>query len=561
MAKARQNPPFGADIISSLEKGVNTRQVEWKIDPSAAVDLLNVDQSKNGVFGRRKGATPFGGIEAEPGGLGQFRDNATDQQNAWAVFGSELFLSTGSGLWETKACGISLVSDRLHMFVEGNWSAASGDQRSMYVSQAAPSSGVTEASMLMAFKGLNAADFSQSASYAPLAIAYFQNRLWIANNQVAGDGNDLAWSELDDGLTYSPANALSIEPGIGGRITALLPARDSTPKLWIFKEDAITLLSPQWGSSGSLIPGIGDELDTITSSLRMLTAGVGCVATRSVVWVPGFEKADVFFLARDGVRSLQRAENDTQIGAGLPLTYNVPAWVDRINFDFAHKAVATVFDNAYHLAVPMDGATDNTHVLRFDLFQQSWSLHNWKWRDASIIPFSNEQRLFFQHMDGTNDCSATGAPDSLPHQVYRAYVGAEDPGGVPVSYKIETRAFSFGDVNIRKRWDELAFIATVPAGETHFPTIVYRSDFRDWTTAASLAISVPDVPIILGQDPLPWVAPDQQLIARRIGLQDVDPGRMIQFRILGESDYALPSFYELRVKAEAEQEIHDNEIG
>lgn len=562
MAEFPRDPPIGKDAFDSLDKGANTRAVEWALDGTSFEDGVNIDQSRNGVWGRRGGVLAIGGIEDVPGGLGAFREQATDEQVAWGIFGSQLYRTDGDGLWEEKACGVSLVRDRLHMFVEGNWVAAGGDQRALYGSQAAPSSGVTEASGIIAFRGLNAADFSQNASYAPICVTYFQNRLWKGSDQVRGDGNDVAWSELDDGLTFSPANELSIEPGLGGRVTALMPARDNSPKLWVFKEEAIILFSPQWGSAGAFIPGTGDELDTINSSVRILTAGVGCVATKSVVWVPGLESADVLFLARDGVRSLQRAENDVQTGAGLPLTYDIPRWIARINFDFAHKAVGRVFENAYHLAVPMDGAVENTHVLVYDLFQNSWKLHDLQMRDLENIPFSNEERLYFQNNFSTGDCSVTGAAAgaSEPYQTYRAFVGSDDPGGSPVGYELITKAFAFGDINIRKRWDELSFCATVGAGERHDVEIAYKVNREDWFELSSVTITVPPETIVLGQTPLTWAIPDQSFVVRRVGLQDAQPGYFMSLRFKNNTDFAQPEFYRVQLTAAAEQEIHDNSL-
>jgi hypothetical protein len=283
-----------------------------------------------------------------------------------------------------------------------------------------------------------------------------------------------------------------------------------------------------------------------------------------VVWVPGLEGADVLFLARDGIRSLRRAENDVQTGAGLPLSYQIPGWIERINFDFAHKAVAAVHNNKYHLAVPMDGAEDNTHILRFDLFQNSWILFDIRARDLGRIPFNGEDRLYFQNTYRAPDCSSTGLASSateteVPFQVYRAYSGSMDPGASQIDYSITTRALHLNNLDVRKRWDQLAIMGTVEAGATHTMLVEYRVDFKDWTTAASLTIAVPDPGIHLGVDALPWVRPDQQLVIRKLDLRDVDPGYIIQFRFSDELDYGRPTFNRVVVRGEHEQRIFSND--
>lgn len=569
----RQTPNEGHEGFQSVHKGVNSRNRPWSIEPVETAHLENLLIDNLGVWSRRKGSSAIGGVEAgAPGGLGQFRDAAENEQYGWGIFGSELFRTTGGGLWEEKACGVSFVADRLHFMVEGNWSAASGDQKALYVSQAAPSSGVTEASSLVAFKATNAADWSQNSSYAPLAITYWQNRLWKANDQVAGNGSDLMWSELDDGLTYSGVNELSIEPGVGGVITGLLPSRDTSPKLWIFKEEMIAILTTFWGSSSALIPSLGDELDLIKSSVQVLTIGIGCIAPKSIAWVPGFQGADVLFLARDGVRSLRRAETDVQAGAGLPVSYNIPVWIDRINFDYAHKAVAQVFDNAYHLAVPLDGATENTHILRFELFTQGWSLHTIQARDLLVIPFTGDQRLFYQNNFASFDTGATNAPNpdtnvSL-YQAYRLYNGSWDPSTNPtdpriVEYRHDTRALVFGDQHIEKSWDHLDLLLSVENGETHSIAVYYNVDLIGWTTMASaLNISAPagQLGVNFGADALPWTvnAAGNKAMQRRLSLSDVPTGTFIQFRFVGDADIAFPSFYNVEVGAHPMQEIFDN---
>lgn len=569
----RTDPPQGHENFQSIHKGANTRNVPWALEQTETVDLLNVMTNKLGIWSRRRGSSAIGGIEGgAPGGLGQYRDPADGEQYGWGIFGSQLYRTTGGGLWDPKACGVSFVADRLHFLVEGNWDATSGDQKALYVAQTVPSSGVTEASSLAVFKANTAADWSQNASHAPLAITYWQNRLWKANDQVDGDGSDLMWSELDDGLTYSPANALSIEPGVGGVITALVPARDSTPKMWIFKEEMVAILTTYWGSSSALIPSLGDELDLIQSSVQVLTIGIGCIAPRSVAWVPGFQSADVLFLARDGVRSLRRAESDVQAGAGLPVSYNIPNWIDRINFDYAHKAVAAVYDNAYHLAVPMDGALENTHILRFDLFTQGWSLHDYQARDVKMIPFGGEQRLYYQCNYPGFDTSSTDAPhldsNASIYQAYRMFHGTWDPSTDPtnprkVPYEHTTRAFLFGERRIEKAWDHLDMLVSIENGETHTVDLYYRVDNIEWTTmATSLIIAPPGgaLGVNFGTDALPWNvnSAGNKALQRKWGLKDLPTGTFLQIKFVGNKDTAVPSFYNVEVAAEPVQEIFDN---
>jgi hypothetical protein len=565
----REDPPSQFARLQSLHGGANTRNAPWILQDTEAEDIQNLDISKLGIWSRRKGAQPFGGLPDIGTSLGHFERKDKDQTLVWGVFGNELYRSNRANAgWDQKACGASFVRDRLHHMVNGHWQPSSAVLNSIYCCQALESSGITEVSMLTAFKSTTAGSWSQHESYAPLAIAYWQARLWKANDQfdasaaADNEGSDLMWSELDDGLTFSPANQLFIEPGVGGPIVALLPTRDSSPKLWVFKENAICLLTPFWGSSSSLIPGAGDELDTIKSSVQVLSIGAGCVAQKSIQWVPGLENSDALFLARDGVRSMMRAEQDVQAGAGLPLTYNIPGWIERINFNNARKAVSAVFDNAYYLAVPMDGSLENSHVLRYDLFQKTWSLHDWQMRDMRVFSVNSEDRFYFLNGFATGDCSVTGSAgvstDSLPYQMYRAFVGTEDPGASQISYFHTTKAFAFNEPTRLKSWDELMILGAVDAGQTHTMELAYRVDFQDWTTLATVVISVPPHDIDFGADPLPWSQPDRKIVQRRIGLRDVPNGTMIQFKFSDSDDYARPGIDLVHVAGTSTQEIFDN---
>lgn len=567
MPEFPREPNPTTDAFPSAHGGVNSRQVSWNLQPHEVADLQDVDVSKVGVWTRRGAASAFGGMQDLPGGVAWFR-KADGDVIGWAVFGNRITRSTFNGSWDVKASNVTLTENVLHMFQEGlyqNANFANNQYRAVYGCQCVPTSGTTEGTILFVFRGDNVANelestqlTTSSGAHAPRVILYFQNRLWKANDQVSGDGNDLAWSELDDGLTYSPANELSIEPGVGGKITALLPARDSVPRIWVFKEEAIAFLEPKWGSSSALIPGLGDELDTIQSKVQTLTRGTGCIATKSCIWTPGLQGADVLFLARDGIRSLARASDDTVTGAGPPVSFNIPDWIDRINFASAHKATATFYDNSYHLAVPMDGAVENNYILRFDVIQRNWSLHHWEARDISEIPVAQEARFFFQNNFTTQDCSFTGAPAS-EYQIYRGYTGDIDPGNTAVQYFLETRAFVFQNPKVEKKWDRILFLGTVGAGETHDLRIVYRVDFQDWTTLAStVIIAVPDQDIIMGATPLPWSPPSQKLVQRRVSLFDEPPGTMLQFRFYGGEDFAKPELFYVDIEADHFQQIMDN---
>jgi len=556
------------DVVPSIEGGANSRVAAWRLPETTVADLVNVEISNPGRWSPRAGAESFGGTSLRPGGIALVR--AADQtQIFWAAYHNFLFRSVGGGAWVRRASSLSLSVNVLHQFVEGNYQNAGfadNSFRGLYGCECVEQTGATLRTNLFVFRTddvPNDNGYTQQVSYAPACITYFANRLWKGFDALTGgDGSDLAWSELDDGLTYSPANELSIEPGIGGPITALHPVRAQTPTLVVFKRSAIARLVPRWGSSSALIPGLGDELDTITSSVDLISDGIGCIATRSVATVPGFQAGDVFFLAKDGIRTLARSSDDTLAGVGPRLTENVPGWIERINFSAAHKAVAAVYDNAYHLAVPMDGSSENNYVIRLQLDNSALSLHRWPIMDLQVAQFSNDERLFFQANVGyTEDSTVTGLPESLRYNVYRAYQGQVDPGATYVNYELTTRALFFGNPSALKNLTTLMALASSTPNETHAMRVAINRDFTGWETqASSVIINVSGSVILLGQTPLPWAVPDTKVVQRRQSLLDNEPFTWVQFRFSNAgADFARPTLYFIKAGARVRPEVFDND--
>jgi hypothetical protein len=179
-----------------------------------------------------------------------------------------------------------------------------------------------------------------------------------------------------------------------------------------------------------------------------------------------------------------------------------------------------------------------------------------------VFSVNSEDRFYFLNGFATGDCSVTGSAgvstDSLPYQMYRAFVGTEDPGASQISYFHTTKAFAFNEPTRLKSWDELMILGAVDAGQTHTMELAYRVDFQDWTTLATVVISVPPHDIDFGADPLPWSQPDRKIVQRRIGLRDVPNGTMIQFKFSDSDDYARPEIYLVHVAGTITQEIFDN---
>jgi hypothetical protein len=542
-----REPDIQVERTMSLHEGINTRLVPWNLSENSAVSIENLIINEFGQRVRRNGAKAFGGRSDAPGGMAAYSDKDFTEFLA-AIWGGALYKSTGNGGWDQIASGASLATGRLHDFVQSRVNANVGLSFATCVQ-------TTDRSQLTTYDVT--ADAMTAASLYPRCLTFFQNRLW------AGDEQTLWWSNINNPAGFSTGNTLLIEPGLAGHITAIVPARDTTPKLWIFKHESLLLLEPHWGSSSALIPAAGDALDLIQTSLRVLSKGAGCVATRSAVWVPGVEGSDMFFLGNDGVRSLRRAESDEQSGAGFPISWNAKAAVDRINFAHADKAAAAVFDNGYHLAVPLDGATENTHILRYDILSQAWSLHWWQGQDLRTAQLADKQKLFFLNNFRAGDTSVTSAdtsPTAAPYQVYQAYTGQLDAGGSNIIFEETSRGYVLGEPLRKKRWDAVTFLMN--AGATSSYEIQYNRDLNGWNTLTTDIIGGRTPSIIMGVSPLPWQLGNGNFIRRSYDLSALDPAYMLQIRLSGFSgatDVGAITVYSQEVKGYLADDVFERE--
>lgn len=516
------------DRQTSGHHGVNNRIVPWLLNASAIEDNTNIRTSDPGIFTRRPGVQPLGGrigSELPGGGIIEFLD-ANLLKRFTTIWGGKLYRSTGLSDWNQIACGESFATNVLHHAVAGRING----NRCLGFTVAEEG---TQSSSLVIFDIITDSSTHVTEISQPRALAFFEQRYWTS------DGDNLYWSQILDTAGFSApdsggGNVLGIEPGLGGEITAIIPARDLKPRLYILKDEAILLLEPRWGSSSALIPTAGDSLDTINTNLLTLTSGIGCVATKSPQWIPGNQGADVLFLAADGVRGLSKVEQDAQAGAGFPESYGIQKWIDRITANAAHKSASAFFDNAYHLAVPLDGATQNTHIFRRDTRDNAWSLIDWQAKDIKAFRLSVSNRVVFQNNFFTDDCSNTGIGENL-FQVFQGYQTFSDPGGTSVAFQMQTRAFVFETPNLHKKWDSLTFHAT--SADTQVMEVRYRTDLGRWNTLDT--ITLPS-------------STETDLVRQNLSLSDIPPGQNIQFQfnsITGTTESGEFSIYMIDVHA------------
>jgi hypothetical protein len=541
-------------FISSINGGMNDKDAPWILSENVVELAENLDISRLGQASRRNGVADYGMRTDKPYGLWRAHDGVLDQESLFSIYAGNIYITTAQGEMNQRASGVSMA-DSLH---QTHQARHAGRVATFINSAQVADSNASLASSLTVITDNNL--YTQAISMAPRCAVWWQNRMWCADNVRSQTEETLWWSELEDGIQYSTFNTALIESGKGGRIKALLPIRAAAaPQMLVFKERAVAVIETYWGSSSSLIPIAADALDPIRSSIKLVTENAGCVATNSIQFVPGAPGGDVYFLSIDGVRAISRAADDTLSGAGIPLSDPIQSTVDRINFEHADKAVSAVYKDSYYLAVPLDGAIENTHILQFNMKEPGWSIHTWKAKALAVSRLNQTQnQMWMQYNTSTFDCSVSAQASG--YHLFQCFTNLDDPDSTPVIFKHASRAFIGKDVNRKKRWDHISVLFRNDSTATMTVALEYNVDNSSWVTFASLvAGGTADGSVVLGETPLPWGLLSGLLQRKKFSLSDISTAYTLQLRMTGQSDLAQPVFFNTGVYVEELSDEFDNE--
>lgn len=189
---------------------------------------------------------------------------------------------------------------------------------------------------------------------------YAYNRGWVVTADDTLNASDLLSEAFDFNF-----HSYQIDSGDGGKITGILPYMDGG--LLVLKEGSVHILT---GCNGDL-SGLARQV---------VDSRHGCIAPDSIVMLG----ADVWFLSRDGVRSVQLTEYNKAQMMDVTVSNKIPTLIDRINWNSAQGAQAIVYDNYFLLAVPFDNATTNDTILVYDMMLRTWVGY---WQGVTVQKF------------------------------------------------------------------------------------------------------------------------------------------------------------------------------
>jgi hypothetical protein len=266
---------------------------------------------------------------------------------------------------------------------------------------------------------------------------FFNNRLLIPYQK-----DMVAVSDCLNYTRYQPIMSnFRINQGSEDELVGLRRINNST--IACFKTNSVYIVSNIYGNLSDVV------LDEVTREY-------GAVSDKSIIQVG----ADVLFLSsKRGVSSLTVAGNGKVSAVDQPVSEQIQPLIDRINWNYADKAVAAYHNNRYYLAVPLDDATYNNAILIYDLLNKAWAGYDdgeaIKVKEFVETKHQGKRRLFFLSTDGfinlyDDAITECGFVDELASST----VSTEDDFGKisikDVKDELVTRGYSAGDVSPKK---------------------------------------------------------------------------------------------------------------
>lgn len=250
---------------------------------------------------------------------------------------------------------------------------------------------------------------------------FMQNRVFIPH-----DEDFVSVSDYLNYTRYLPVRSqFKINQGSNDDLVALKPVGNK--QLLALKDRSVAVISHI-------------TYDLKGARLDVLSNEIGCVARRSVVDV-----GDIWFLSERGVESLGRLQQGDGVASRtVPMSWPIEPLIHRINWEHVNKAAAAHWDNKFYLAVPLDGATENSSVFVYDFRTGQWVSHDHTVQAKEWVkaPYAGQIRLFFMDPDGYLNLYEHGFDDEVlsSGSISRQWITA----------KVRTRGYTLGDTREKR---------------------------------------------------------------------------------------------------------------
>ena len=323
-------------------------------------------------------------------------------------------------------------------------------------------------------------------------LLYYANRL-IALGKFHLESNSLrnfdtiSVSNFLDFNDWDSLDAFTINNGGNDQVVGIAP--------WTLNEFLVFMRnSIFYVNVGSNRYVTGDALSN-DSYVKTLATDIGCSSRKSIVQAGG----GVFFLSDNGIYFLQpqpaSAESMKLLTMADPISAPIDDVIQRINRTYAHRAVATYWNNRYYLAVPLDGSADNNAILVYNFILKQWESVDTYPAGFDVFDFiiakkDNQRRMYIIDTDQGIFLSeqlnwdeyqnwAVGDPNAgkpvLPFYIPTTLEALSFPAN-PINAILKTRRYSFNSIG-DKRFSTAEVEVVADAGsQVHTTAEVYNPD-------------------------------------------------------------------------------------
>lgn len=405
--------PLGA---AGLAGGLNLRDQPDVVDPSQAIDLLNVTFTERGSIKNRAG---YGKLTSAAGAnrydsLGVFYTSGGTRQLVCGAGARVEAINTSGAI---VGVPVTTAAASPHYFARFG---GPGAER-LYIANGADTVRYWDGS---AFTTPAYTGTTPTGRF--LAVTPSDNRLVCARftGTTAGSNpSSVRFSDPGVPHTFGANNFVDVTPGDGEEITGLAVAG---PHLFVFKESRFFVF---YGTAT-------DSTGGPVFNFRPVESVVGLVSPRALAVS---RDSGVYFMGRNGVYRTT--------GGSPQLVSDVvsPIWSGVVSEFFASKtlnhaavgqAAMTWHDDLLYLAVPTGSATANDRTLVYDPEHGWWTL--WSVPAAALAAFriGNQSELVFAYAAGTN-------------HVGRLAPAYTTDDGAAITSRWRSGWFDLGDANIK----------------------------------------------------------------------------------------------------------------
>ena len=344
-------------------------------------------------------------------------------------------------------------------------------------------------------------------------IATHTNRIFAANTENFND--EVAASDLLDGGTWASSFQFRVGGGEGDPITGIVSWYNFN--LLVFKTRSIHVVSTT-----------PTESTAANWQVHRIDNTVGCVGHRTIAQAG----PDVFFLARDGIRTVRTILAGAQSSVSEPISIPIDDIIGRINWGYASKCCATFWDNKYMLSVPLDSSTTNNYTIIYNTVSRSWSGYwtGWTPNAFCVSSFSDNPKMVFGDSSGNvltwQDFVEEASESDASYQ----------DNGVSYESMMMSRGHVFGDYMSTKLGNHIEIELETSTVGCHCVDLLATTDegnkLRDSMLASNISNDSTGVPLPVDLD---FTLPEIGIFSKSYNLTNQGEFGEIKFKVKSES--------------------------